>query len=98
MNTLRLPTSYKFNSLKKPNTSLSPNNNKVNWVFKRIMLHIIWGVLNILAMFTVYNTITETLWELVFLIGCLIYCASYWLITSVLFDRLIGDEIDALNK
>ena len=71
------------------------NNKKVGWLYKRIALHIIWGILNILGLIYISRLIKEFDLELVFLIGCLVYCSSYWLITSILFDKLIGDEVDA---
>lgn len=71
------------------------NNKKVDWLYKRITLHIIWGILNILGLIYIATLIKDSGLELLFLIGCLVYCSSYWLISSILFDKLIGDEVDA---
>ncbi len=98
MKTLHLPISYKFGSLKKPNTSLNLNSKKVDWIFKRIILHIIWGVLNVLGLIYISALITGTGWEVVFLIGGLVYFSAYWIITCIIFDKLIGDEIDNMTK
>ncbi len=70
-------------------------NKKVSWLYKRITLHIIWGILNILGLIYIATLIKESGLEVLFLIGCFVYCSSYWLISSMLFDKLIGDEVDA---
>lgn len=100
MKTLHFPnTTFKYkyntNAFEKTNTALK--NKKVDWLFKRIILHIIWGILNIVGLVYISTLISGTGWELVFLIGGLIYCLSYWIITCIIFDKLIGDEIDNIK-
>lgn len=98
MKTLHLPIAYRFNSFKKTNSALKLKSKKIDWILKRIILHIIWGVLNIIGLVYISTLITGTDWELVFLIGGLLYCLSYWIITCIIFDKLIGDEFDNMAR
>lgn len=100
MKTLDLYSSFKLKAdyFKKNELLYIQRNKKVDWLYKRITLHIIWGIINILGLIYLYTLIKETSLELLFLIGCLIYFSSYWLISSILFDMLIGDEVDASLK
>ena len=96
MKTLDLVASFKFktNTLDKSEHPMSENTIKINWKYKRIMLHIIWGALNVLSLVYMLTLFIDSDWGVLFLIVGLIYCSLYWLITSILFDILIGDEID----
>lgn len=84
----------KSNVLKKNDRSFNQKSIKIDWIYKRIILHIIRGVLNILGLAYVSTLIIGSSWEFLLLIFGLIYCSSYWLITSILLDLIIGDEID----
>ena len=85
--------------LEKTNAYTSNKNRQdVKWFPKRIILHLIWGSLNILGFIYISTIIIGSGWESVFVICGLIYYSAYWLITSILFDKLIGDEIDNALK
>ncbi|MGC1204397.1 MAG: hypothetical protein WA839_05885 [Flavobacteriaceae bacterium] len=87
------------NFLEKTNPYTSNKNRKeVNWFTKRIILHLIWGSVNILGLIYFSTMIIGSGWEFIIVICGFIYCSAYWLITSILFDKLIGDEIDNALK
>lgn len=81
--------------LEKPNRyTFNKSSKQVNWLTKRIILHLIWGLANILGLIYISTLIIDSGLEIIFIICGLIYCSSYWLISTILFDKLIGDEID----
>jgi hypothetical protein len=88
MKTFDLPSSFRLKA------NLLEKSLKVDWNFKRIILHIIWGAINILGLAYILTLFIDSDWGLIFLIFVLIYCSLYWLITTILIDLLIGDEID----
>ncbi len=70
---------------------------KNDWLVKRTLLHILWAFINITTLIFVYSLVSNTKWTPVFIVGCLLYCLFYWLLSSIMFDKLIGDEIDHLK-
>ncbi|WP_158846115.1 hypothetical protein [Algibacter sp. L1A34] len=65
---------------------------------KRIILHIVWGVLNIVGLICFSRLIANTRWEYLFISIGVLYCVLYWIIATKIFDKLIGDEIDNLKR
>jgi hypothetical protein len=73
------------------------NFTKLDWYFKRSLLSIIWGLLNISVLISITFLIIGTDWEVYWFIITLMYSATYWLLATMLIDAIIGDEIDAIN-
>ena len=67
---------------------------KSNWHFKRTLLNIIWMFLNITVLISISSLIIGTGWETIWLIVALMYGVVYWLLATMLFDTIIGDEVD----
>ena len=67
---------------------------KSNWHFKRTLLNIIWMFLNITVLISITSLIIGTGWETIWLIVALMYGVVYWLLATMLFDTIIGDEVD----
>ena len=65
-----------------------------NWKIKRALLNILWGLMNITALIYVTNIMIAIHFELLWLAFVIIYASVYWIISSLLLDILIGDEID----
>ncbi len=61
---------------------------------KRILLNIIWGIINITALMFVTNIMIAFHLELIWSSFVLLYASVYWVVSSLLIDALIGDEID----
>ena len=61
---------------------------------KRTILHILWAALNFPILFYCTNLMLNI--NLIFVwIGILImYMPCYWLLSSIIFDSIIGDDID----
>tara|TARA_R110000868_G_C10941162_1_gene767110 strand:+ start:2955 stop:3251 length:297 start_codon:yes stop_codon:yes gene_type:complete len=65
-----------------------------SWKFKRMVLNIIWGLLNLSLLVYGTNLFIKLGYELPWVAGVLIYASCYWIVTTILFDAIIGDEID----
>jgi len=65
-----------------------------NWKMKRIALNIIWGLINITTLIFLTNIMIAIHFELLWLSFLILYSAVYWILSSLLIDTLIGDEID----
>lgn len=65
-----------------------------SYQFKRTVLHILWAIFNLPLL--VYGTNLMLNLDLVFVwIGIVImYMPCYWILSSILFDNIIGDDID----
>lgn len=62
--------------------------------FKRLLLNTSWGLINIfLILFGIQNMI-ESHFEILWIAPLIMYALSYWILTSLLIDTLIGDDID----
>lgn len=76
-------------------TRLTPSHrNKKNayfnlsWNRKRIALHITWAILNLaLLSYCLYNA-SGSDFEFIVIFATFIYCSSYWMLTSILFNKL----------
>lgn len=95
MKILNLLKNYKNN---KTNNGLGKNSTQSNWILKRVILHIVWGVLNIVGLIYFSRLIANTRWEYLFISIGVLYCVLYWIIATKIFDKLIGDEIDNLKR
>ena len=98
MKILNLPLNGVKNRITSIINKFDKRNTQYHWILKRIMLHIVWGALNILGVICFSNLITSASWEYFFLIVGVGYCLMYWIIASKIFDKLIGDEIDNLGR
>ena len=65
-----------------------------NWKMKRMALNIIWGLINITTLIFLTNIMIAIHLELLWLAFVILYSAVYWILSSLLIDTLIGDEID----
>ena len=65
-----------------------------NWKIKRAVLNIFWGLINITALIVATNIMIANHLELLWLAFVIIYASVYWIVSSLLLDILIGDEID----
>ena len=65
-----------------------------NWKIKRAVLNIFWGLINITALIVATNIMIAIHLELLWLAFVILYSAVYWILSSLLIDTLIGDEID----
>lgn len=70
----------------------------LNWSLKRMALNILWGIINLSLLGYGSILMINTSWEIIWFAIVLIYTLSYWIISSLLIDRLIGDEIDNLKQ
>ena len=73
------------------------NNNfveKYSWRFKRTLLNLLWGLINLIILVYVTTLLIGTGWEFVWFIVSLMYGSVYWIIATLIFDALIGDEFD----
>ena len=73
----------------KPRTIIA-NFTKLDWHFKRSLLSIIWGLLNIAILISITFLLIGTSWEIYWFIITLIYSATYWLLATMLIDAIIG--------
>lgn len=65
-----------------------------NWKIKRATLNILWGLFNITALLFITNIMIAIHFELIWLAFVILYASVYWVLSSILIDTLIGDEID----
>ncbi len=65
-----------------------------HWQFKRAVLNMLWSLINITSLIFVTNVMIAIHLELLWLAFVIIYASFYWIISSLLIERLIGDEID----
>ena len=90
--------SYAHFSLKKIKTMnnriLANSYIKLNWKFKRILLNILWGILNITVLVWISTLIVDTSWKYIWTITILMYCSAYWILATMLFDAILGNELD----
>ena len=98
MKALNIATFQKKSINNRHSNTIEKANKRANWLLKRIVLHIIWGVINLAALIYFSTIITGTPWEFFFLAFGIIYCTAYWIIASKIFDKLIGDEIENIYK
>lgn len=66
----------------------------INWKIKRTVLNIFWGLINMTALIVATNIMIANHLELLWLAFVIIYASVYWIVSSLLLDILIGDEID----
>jgi hypothetical protein len=78
--------------------NLGKEQTQTNWVLKRIVLNVVWAVFNFGILLFVYKLVSSTMYEYVFMAVSVLYCLMYWIIATTIFDKLIGDEIDNLEK
>jgi len=68
--------------------------NKMNWKFKRIFLNIFWGIINICFLVWMTSKIIGSGWEIPWFFIALIYSSFYWILATIFFDAIIGDEFN----
>lgn len=66
----------------------------ISWKLKRIILNIVWGLLNIFVFISVTNLMVQMGLEVLWLALLIVYASIYWIISTLIFDTIIGDEID----
>lgn len=66
----------------------------ISWKLKRVMLNILWGLLNIFVLIAGTNLMVQIELELLWLAVLIVYVSIYWIISTLIFDTIIGDEID----
>lgn len=74
------------------------NSFKSSWRTKRLILNIIWGIMNLFILILLTSIILKSDSAPIYLIGIFIYASVYWIISAWLFDFLIGDEVDEVLK
>ena len=67
---------------------------KTNWQYKRIGLNLIWGLINITVLVYITTQIMGTGWKFIWFGLALIYALLYWILATMIFDAIIGDEVD----
>lgn len=65
-----------------------------NWKIKRAVLNSICFLINISVLIFATNIMMAFHLEWFWLFCIIIYASVYWILSSLLIDRLIGDEID----
>ncbi|NCO62363.1 MAG: hypothetical protein GW839_02170 [Flavobacteriales bacterium] len=65
-----------------------------HYKLKRLLLNTIWGLINIFMIVFAIQNMIESHFEMLWIVPLIIYVLSYWIISSMLIDTLIGDEID----
>lgn len=65
-----------------------------SWSFKRIMLNLIWGLLNVASLIFITTIVIGTKLEIIWYTTVILYVFVYWILATMLFDKLIGDGID----
>ncbi len=65
----------------------------LNYRQKRILLSLVWTLFNIIILSSLTIKVLGTGWELVWLTGVILYTTSFWILTSMLLDALIGPEV-----
>lgn len=69
--------------------------NTINtYKFKRSMLHFLWAALNFPVLFFCTNVMIKMDLTWVWIGTVILYMPCYWLLSSILFDYIIGDDID----
>ncbi|WP_188654043.1 hypothetical protein [Yeosuana aromativorans] len=69
--------------------------NSINtYKFKRTMLHILWAALNFPVLYFCTNVMINMNLTFVWIGTVILYMPCYWLLSSILFDYIIGDDID----
>jgi len=65
-----------------------------SWLFKRIILNIVWLIINLSGLISGAILISKYLpdWILLWYVVVLIYGISYRVIAMMIFDALIGDR------
>lgn len=71
---------------------------KLSWQKKRMALHVIWAIINLTFLSFCFYNISGSDLEFLFLIVMFLYCAVYWMLACLLFDKIIGLEVDNLQK
>jgi aspartyl/asparaginyl beta-hydroxylase (cupin superfamily) len=85
---------YEETLIKKNSLTLNLKTIYDNWKIKRALLNILWGLMNITALIYVTNIMIAIHFELLWLAFVILYASIYWIVSSLLIDILIGDEID----
>jgi len=75
-------------------TTAITNATVLNWYIKRTILNVFWGLLNISILIFITSIIIGTGWEIIWFIFTLLYGSIYWLLATILFDAIIGNEFD----
>jgi len=69
-------------------------NNSNLWKIKRLLLHFFWGLFNITLLIIGTNYIVVYNLEFVWFTITIAYASIYWILSNLLIDSIIGDEID----
>ena len=64
-----------------------------SWLFKRIMLNIVWLIINLVGLIAGAILMSKYLpdWIILWYVFVLIYGISYRVIAMIIFDAIIGD-------
>ncbi|MGZ0015626.1 hypothetical protein [Yeosuana sp. AK3] len=65
-----------------------------HYKLKRLLLNTTWGFINIFMIVFAIQNMIESHFEMLWIAPLVVYALSYWIISSMLIDALIGDEID----
>lgn len=68
--------------------------NSNTWKIKRQLLHLFWGLFNIALLVLGTNYMVEYNLEFVWFTITIAYASIYWILSNLLIDSIIGDEID----
>jgi len=69
-------------------------NNSNSWKIKRQMLHLFWGLFNIVLLIIGTDYMVASNLEFVWFTITIAYASIYWILSNLLIDSIIGDEID----
>ncbi|MCF8274546.1 MAG: hypothetical protein K9I95_12010 [Flavobacteriaceae bacterium] len=75
---------------------LKLQNRLITWEIKRLTLTVLWGLLNVSGLFYITKLMIDLDLELIWLAFALLYASCYWIISNIILDKIIGDEIDNL--
>jgi hypothetical protein len=64
------------------------------WKIKRLLLHFFWGLFNITLLIIGTNYMVVYNLEFVWFTITIVYASIYWILSNLLIDSIIGDEID----
>jgi hypothetical protein len=64
------------------------------WKIKRLLLHFFWGLFNITLLIIGTNYMVVYNLEFVWFTISIAYASIYWILSNLLIDSIIGDEID----
>lgn len=73
-------------------------NRKISWHLKRRFLNIVWVLINFTVLIIVTDVLLGSGWELIWCLGAIIYSSFSWILATLFFDALIGNEYDQKKR